>query len=168
MPSTCCYDHKPNLILLENELILCDKISWKSPKVLAELMRESFTPTACIARTLDTKAYLIMIKQPWRRFVLALSFSKSKLHLHYYNHSGGSISPPFYLQHDPQEFLFILTCVIFSPCSCIGFDDTIDILPKVPVPSPLLMPSSTSLAPMNRVPIVSSSPPSTLEIYGTI
>ena len=64
MPSTCCYDHKPNLILLENELILCDKISWKSPKVLAELMRESFTPTARIARTLDTKAYLIMIKQP--------------------------------------------------------------------------------------------------------
>ena len=168
MPSTYCYDRKPDLILLENELVPRDEISWKSPKVLAELMRESFTPTARIARTLDTKAYLIMIEQPWRRFVLTLSFSKFELHLHYYDHSGGSISPPFHLQCDPQEFLFILTCVIFSPHSCIGFDDTINILPKVPVPSPLLTPSSTSLAPTNHVPIVSSSPPSTQEIYGTI
>ncbi|KIM59395.1 hypothetical protein SCLCIDRAFT_27348 [Scleroderma citrinum Foug A] len=168
MPSTYRYDHKPDLVLLENELVPCNEILWKSPKVLAKLTRESFTPTARIARTLDTKAYLIMIEQPWRRFVLALSFSKFELRLHYYNCSGGSISPPFHLQHDPQEFLFILTCVVFSPHSCIGFDDTINILPKVPVPSPLSTPSSTFLAPTNRVPDVSSSPPSTQEIYGTI
>ncbi|KIM55112.1 hypothetical protein SCLCIDRAFT_30622 [Scleroderma citrinum Foug A] len=168
MPSTYRYDCKPDLVLLENELVPCDEILWKSPKVLAELMRESFTPTACIARTLDTKAYLIMIEQPWRRFVLTLSFSKFELCLHYYDCSGGSISPPFHLQRDPQEFLFILTCVVFGPRSCIGFDDTIDILPKVPVPSPLLTPSSTSLAPMNHIPVISSSPPSTQEIYGTI
>jgi len=168
MPSTYRYEHKPNLVLLENELLPCDEILWKSPKVLAELTRESFTPTARIARTLDTKAYLIMIKQPWRRFVLTLSFSRLKLHLHYYDHSGGSISPPFHLQHNLQEFLFILACVVFSPRSCIGFDNTIDIIAQVPVPFLLLVPSSTTIASMNHIPIASVSPPSTQEICGTI
>ena len=134
MPSAYRYERKPDLVLLENELLPRDEISWKSPKVLAELMRESFTPTAHIARTLDTKAYLVMIEQPWRRFVLTLSFSKLELRLHYYDCSGGSISPPFHLQRDPQEFLFILACVVFSPRSCIGFDDTIDIIAQVPIP----------------------------------
>ena len=128
MPSTYRYDCKPDLVLLENELLPHDEISWKSPKVLAKLTRESFTPTARIARTLDTKAYLVMIEQPWRRFILALSFSKLKLRLHFYDHSGGSISPLFHLQRDPQEFLFILTCVVFGPHPCTGFDDTIDII----------------------------------------
>lgn len=167
MPSAYNYNRKPDLILLENELVPHNKISWKSLKILAELMRESFTPTARIARTLDTKAYLIMIEQPWRRFVLALSFSKLKLRLHFYNHSGGSISPPFHLQRNPQEFLFILTCVVFSPCSCIGFDDTVNIIPKIPVPSPLLTKSSTNFPPVNCVSVPSLSS-STQEIYGTI
>ena len=166
MPSAYRYDHKPDLVLLENEVLPRDEISWKSPKVLAELTRESFTPTARIARTLDTKAYLIMIEQPWRRFVLALSFSKLELRLHYYDHSGGSISPPFHLQRDPQEFLFILACVIFGPRSCIGFDDTIDIIAQVPVPSPLSTPSSTIITSTN--PTTSLLPPSSPAIYGTI
>ena len=167
MPSAYNYDHKPDLILLKNELVPHDGILWKSPKILAELMRESFTPTAHIARTLDTKAYLIMIEQPWRRFVLALSFSKLELCLHFYDCSGGSISPPFHLQCDPQEFLFILTCVVFSPRSCIGFDDTVDIIPKVLIPSPLSTKSSMNLPPVNHVSVPSLSS-STQGIYGTI
>ena len=131
-------------------------------------MRESFTPTARIARTLDTKVYLIMIEQPWRRFVLALSFSRLELCLHYYDHSGGSISPPFHLQCDLQEFLFILACVIFGPHSCIGFDDTINLIAQVPVPSLLSVPSSTTIASMNHILVASLSPPSTQEICGTI
>ena len=168
MPSAYHYERKPDLVLLENELLPRDEISWKSPKVLAELTRESFTPTARIARTLDTKAYLVMIEQPWRRFVLALSFSKLELRLHYYDRSRGSISPPFHLQRDPQEFLFILACVVFGPRSCIGFDDTIDIIAQVPIPSPLSVPSSTTTALTNRVPITSLLPLSTQGIYGTI
>ena len=168
MPSAYHYKCKPDLILLENELLPRNEISWKSPKVLAKLTRELFTPTAHIARTLDTKAYLIMIKQPWRRFVLALSFSRLELHLHYYDRSGGSISPPFHLQCNPQEFLFILACVVFGPRSCIGFDDTINIIAQVPVPSPLLAPSLTTIASMNHIPVASLSPSSTQEICGTI
>ena len=168
IPSAYCYERKPDLVLLENELLPRDKISWKSPKVLAELTRESFIPTARIARTLDTRVYLVMIEQPWRRFVLALSFSKLELRLHYYDHSGGSISSPFHLQCDPQEFLFILACVVFGPRLCIGFDDTIDIIAQVPIPSPLSVPSSTTAALTNHVPITSLLPLSTQGIYGTI
>ena len=166
MPSTYHYDCKPDLVLLENELLSRDEISWKSPKVLAELMRESFTPTARIARTLDTKAYLVMIEQPWRRFIFALSFSKLELCLHFYDRSGGSICPPFHLQRDPQEFLFILTCVVFGPRPCIGFEDTIDIIAQVPVLSPHSAPAS--LASTNHDPVASLSSFSTQEICGTI
>jgi len=81
MLSTYHHKHKPDLVLLENKLLPCNEILWKSPKVLAELTRELFTPTACIARTLDTKAYLIMIESVFDHSIVNTTITMEEMSL---------------------------------------------------------------------------------------
>ena len=41
---------------------------------------------------MDTKAYLVLVDQPWRRFVLGFSIANSELRVHLDDHSGVAIS----------------------------------------------------------------------------
>ncbi|KAI5991758.1 hypothetical protein F5J12DRAFT_897447 [Pisolithus orientalis] len=79
---------------------------------------------------MDTKAYLTLIDQPWRCYVLGLSITDSKLlQLHFYNHSGGAISPSINIHTDAEVFIYIICAVAFGSHSTLGFDSTIEISP---------------------------------------
>ncbi|KAI6154776.1 hypothetical protein BKA82DRAFT_4010539 [Pisolithus tinctorius] len=112
MPS---YSQKPDLILVDNTPVSLDEITWLSPKVIAEYSKES---------------YLTLVDQPWRHYVLGLSITDSKLlQLHFYDHSGGAISPSINIHTDTEVFIYIVCAIAFSSCSTLGFDLTIEISP---------------------------------------
>ncbi|KAG2131762.1 hypothetical protein DEU56DRAFT_757461 [Suillus clintonianus] len=46
---------------------------WAGIKVVAEVTSSKYRPGKCAAKSLDTKAYIILKHQPWRRFTLMLS-----------------------------------------------------------------------------------------------
>ena len=56
---------------------------------------------------MDTKAYLIMVDQPWRCYVLGLSLANEEVCVHFYDHSGGAISPLFNIHAEPDIFLML-------------------------------------------------------------
>ena len=64
---------------------LTDCISWMSPKVLAECTNQAWKPSIPLVKTLHTKAYLVLLDQPWRRFVLAVSIVKQDIRVHFYD-----------------------------------------------------------------------------------
>ena len=127
------YHRKPDIILVEKSDQLNDSISWMSPKVIAEHTNQSFKPSLPLVKTIHTKAYLIFLDQPWRRFVLALSIAKKELRVHFYNRSGTSISPAFNIETDPGRLVAILASVMFGSQVCIGFDPTINVRPVRPL-----------------------------------
>ena len=67
MAGSTGYNQKPDLVLVSNMIMLRDEITWLSPKVIGEYSKESFQPASHIGRTMDMKAYLVMVDQPWRR-----------------------------------------------------------------------------------------------------
>jgi len=85
-----------------------------SPKVIAEYSSQGWTPSTRLAKTLHTKAYLVFLDQPWRRFVLGMSIAKQQMRMHFYDHSGCSISPPFDVHSDPAAFVAVLAAVMFG------------------------------------------------------
>ena len=123
------YQRKPDLVLVNSTIVPWDKITWLSPKVIGEYSRESFQPASRLGKTMDTKAYLVMVDQPWQHFVLGLSLANEELRVHFYDHLGGAISPSFNIHAEPNIFLFILSGVVFSIHLCIGFDMSIMITP---------------------------------------
>jgi len=129
MAGSTGYNRKPDLVLVSNTITSCNEITWLSPKVIGEYSKESFQPASHIRRTMDTKVYLVMVDQPWRRFVLGLSLANEELRVHFYDHSGGSISPPFNIHVEPDSFLYIVGGLVFGIHSCISFDMTIKISP---------------------------------------
>ena len=127
------YHHKPDIILVEKSDQLADSISWMSPKVLAEHTTQAFKLSMPLVKTIHTKAYLIFLDQPWRRFVLALSIVKQDLRVHFYDHSGASISPAFNIETSPGRLVAILASVMFGSRDSIGFDPTIIVRPTQPL-----------------------------------
>lgn len=91
LPASTAYPHMPDLVLIDNSAVSHDEITWLSPKVIAEYTKETFQPASRIGNTMDTKARLVLVDQPWRRFVLGLSIANSELRVHFYDHSGGAI-----------------------------------------------------------------------------
>ncbi|KAG1887558.1 uncharacterized protein F5891DRAFT_966720 [Suillus fuscotomentosus] len=83
--------------------------------------------------TLDTKAWLVFRDQPWRRFVLFLSFYNEyrELRVHFYDHSGGIVTLPVDIHREPDTFQYIMACIVFGRRDCIGFDLTITMNPKM-------------------------------------
>ena len=51
---------------------MVDEVTWLSPKIVREFTKELFQPAGHLGKTMDTKAYLMFVEQPWRRFVLGL------------------------------------------------------------------------------------------------
>ena len=141
--STCCmpgnidhagaYHHKFNVILIEKSDQLTNSISWMSLKVITEYMTQPFKPSMPLMKTLHTKAYLIFLDQPWRCFILALSIAKQELRVHFYDHSGTSISPTFNINTNPGCLVTILTSVMFGSWVSRGFDPTINVRPIQPL-----------------------------------
>ena len=124
------YIWKPDLNLINNSTLTVDEISWWSPKVLAEYTKESFQPTKCLRKTMDSKAYITFLEQPWRQFVLGLSICNGvKLRIHFYDKSGSAISLPFNIHTHPEWLIYILSAVTFGGHGCIGFDTTMEIKP---------------------------------------
>ena len=106
--------------------------------MVAELTNTIFSKARNAKNTLDSKAYLMMKHQPWRRFVLLLSFCYSyrELCVHIYDHSGSIVSPPFHIEKDKDTFLRIFSYIIFGNDECIGFDATTKIQHiRLPAPS---------------------------------
>ncbi|KAI5988228.1 hypothetical protein F5J12DRAFT_786919 [Pisolithus orientalis] len=102
------YSQKPNLILVDNTPVSLDKIMWLSPKVITKYSKESFKPASHLGKMMDTKAYLTLIDQPWKHYVLGLSITDSELlRLHFYDHSGGAISPSINIHTDTEVFIYI-------------------------------------------------------------
>ena len=129
MTGSTGYKQKPDLVLVSSVITSRGEVTWLSPKVVGEYSREPFQPASRIRKTMDTKAYLVMVEQPWRRFVLGLSLANDELRVHFYDRSGGSISPPFNIHAEPDSFLYILSGLVFGIRSCIGFDMSIKLTP---------------------------------------
>ncbi|KAG2746668.1 hypothetical protein P692DRAFT_201806973 [Suillus brevipes Sb2] len=103
------------------------------PVEIAELTTTSYTPSIPAGKTLDTKAWLIFREQPWRRFVLSLSFSNNynELCVHVHDHLGGIVTPEIHIHENPDAFKRIMACIVFGQRDCIGFDLTITINPRM-------------------------------------
>ncbi|KAF8436279.1 hypothetical protein L210DRAFT_3648035 [Boletus edulis BED1] len=129
LPGSTGYSRKPDLVLVDNDAMSHDEITWLSPKVIAEYTKETFQPASRIGKTMDTKAYLVLVDQPWRRFILGLSIANCDLRVHFYDHSGGAISPAFNIHADAQHFFFIIAALAFGCRASIGFDLTVEIHP---------------------------------------
>jgi hypothetical protein len=76
---------KPDVCLSEHT-----ELRWNTILVVAEFTTTSYTLSIPAGKTLDTKAWLIFREQPWRHFVLSLSFSNNyhELWVHLHDHSG--------------------------------------------------------------------------------
>ncbi|KAG2739035.1 hypothetical protein P692DRAFT_201730204 [Suillus brevipes Sb2] len=109
------------------------ELHWNTILIVAELTTTSYTPSIPAGKTLDTKAWLIFREQPWRHFVLSLSFSNNyrELRVHVHDHSGGIVTPEINIHENPDAFKYIMACIVFGRRDCIGFDLTITINPKM-------------------------------------
>ncbi|KAG1879922.1 hypothetical protein F4604DRAFT_1923142 [Suillus subluteus] len=114
---------KPDLVLSDHIIDL----GWNNILLCAELTFSDYSSAGCLGNSIDTKAYLLMREQPWWRFILFLSFSKSyhELHVHLYDRSGGLVSPTFNIDRDADAYLQILGAVVFGSSECLGYDQTI-------------------------------------------
>lgn len=115
---------KPDLTLLDDV-----EARWDTIKAVCELTSSAYKPSSTLAKTLDTKAYLLLKHQPWRRFALLISLCNGyrDLRVHLYDHSGGVVSPCTNIDQEPDRYLYILSCVVFGNLECIGYDTTISI-----------------------------------------
>lgn len=123
--------HKPDIIMSDEP-----NSGWAGIKVVTEVTKSKYRPGKCATKSLDTKAYIILKHQLWRRFILMLSLCNHyhELHVHIYNHSGSAVSPPFHIDRQKDKFLQILSSIVFGNDECIGFDTTMNIRQlKLPV-----------------------------------
>ncbi|KAG1867002.1 hypothetical protein C8R48DRAFT_772192 [Suillus tomentosus] len=122
---------KPDIVMSDEP-----NSGWAGIKVVAEVTKSKYRPGKHAAKSLDTKAYIILKHQPWRRFALMLSLCNHyrELRVHVYDHSGSAVSPPFHIDRQKDEFLQILSSIVFGNDECIGFDTTMNIRQlKLPV-----------------------------------
>lgn len=122
-----------DVIQRKPDLCLSNKVEleWSNILVVAELTQSHYSPAERAGKTLDTKAWLIFRQQPWRRFVLCLSFCKEyhELRVHIYDHSGGIVTRPVDIHQEPDKFRYIMACIVYGTRDCIGFDSTMFINP---------------------------------------
>jgi hypothetical protein len=120
-----------SLIQRKPDLCLSDDVTlqWNNILVVAEMTASTFSLSMPAVKTLDTKAYLVFREQPWRRFVLFLSFTHEhrELRVHLYDHSGGVVTPMIDIHKQPDAFKYVMASIVFGSRNCIGFDPTISI-----------------------------------------
>lgn len=129
---------KGEVIPRKPDIVMSDEPDpgWAGIKVVVEVTSGKYRPGKRAAKSLDTKAYIILKHQPWRRFALMLSLCHHhrELRVHVYDHSGSAVSPPFHIDRQKDKFLQILSAIVFGSDECIGFDTTMKIRQlKLPV-----------------------------------
>jgi len=65
MPSSTGVNRMPDLVLVDDAINCLDEVSWRSPKVIAEYLKESYRPQSRLGKAMDTKAWLVLVDQPW-------------------------------------------------------------------------------------------------------
>jgi hypothetical protein len=123
---------KPDITLLDDVVV-----RWDTIKTVCELTSQPYEPASTLAKSLDSKAYILLRRQPWRRFVLLLSLCNKyqELRVHLYDHSGGVVSPSIHIHRNPDKYLYILSCIIFGRIECLGYDPTITLYTKTIQPA---------------------------------
>ncbi|KAG1844885.1 hypothetical protein C8R48DRAFT_780103 [Suillus tomentosus] len=141
--------HKPDLALLDDVAARCDTI-----KAVCELTLQPYLPQSTVGKTINSKAYLLLRHQPWRRFVLLLSLTNGyhDLRVHMYDHSGGVVTPCVNIVSNPNLYLHILSCLVFGNLECIGYNPLIVIFMKTLQPAQLENTSPLSRLTTNRLP----------------
>ncbi|KAG1765881.1 hypothetical protein EV702DRAFT_1204407 [Suillus placidus] len=119
-------------IVQKTNLTLLDDLEarWDTIKVVCELTASPYLPSQTIAKTLNSKAYLLLKHQPWRCFALFISLCNGyrDLCVHLYDHSGGVVSLCTNIDKEPDKYLHIFSCIVFGNLECIGFDSTINMV----------------------------------------
>ncbi|KAG0691456.1 hypothetical protein DFH29DRAFT_1011142 [Suillus ampliporus] len=102
-----------------------------------ELTSQPYEPTSTLAKSLDSKVYILLRRQPWRHYVLLLSLCNKyhELCLHLYDHSGGVVTPSIHIHQDPDRYLYVMSCVVFSHLECLRYDPTITLYTKMIQPT---------------------------------
>ncbi|KAG1896848.1 uncharacterized protein F5891DRAFT_983078 [Suillus fuscotomentosus] len=116
---------KPDLTLLDDI-----EARWDTIKAICELTSSAYLPSHPLAKTLDTKAYLLLKHQLWRHFALLVSICNEyrELHIHLYDHLGGVVSPCTHIDRELDKYLWIFSSIVFGNLECIRLNPTITIL----------------------------------------
>ncbi|KAG1905173.1 uncharacterized protein F5891DRAFT_1183111 [Suillus fuscotomentosus] len=116
---------KPDLTLLDDI-----EARWDTIKAICELTSSAYLPSHPLAKTLDTKAYLLLKHQLWRHFALLVSICNGyrELRIHLYDHSGGVVSPCTHINRELDKYLWIFSSIVFGNLECIRLNPTITIL----------------------------------------
>ncbi|KAG0693675.1 hypothetical protein DFH29DRAFT_881277 [Suillus ampliporus] len=120
---------KPDLALLDDMTA-----RWDTIKAVCKLTSQLYLPQSTVGKTIDSKAYLLLRRQPWRRFVLLLSLT-NKYH---------DLNLNFYL--------YVLSCLVFGNPECIGYDPLILIFTKTLRPAQLECSPTFLRATTNKLP----------------
>ena len=119
------WSRKPDLILLEGRDD--GPVTWKNLKALGEFTHSTLAANKTLIKTLNTKAYLLLSSQPWRRYVLAISFADFHMRVHFYDRSGAQVSSTLNFHRDFQRVAEIIHAFTYANRDLLGYDPTIDI-----------------------------------------
>lgn len=119
------WSRKPDLILLKG--LESSPVMWKSLKALGEFTFSTLAANKTLVKMLNTKAYLLLSSQPWRCYVLAISFTDFQMQLHFYNCSGAQVSSPINFHRDFQCVAKVIHAFAYADKDLLGYDPTIDI-----------------------------------------
>ncbi|KAG1875995.1 hypothetical protein C8R48DRAFT_768838 [Suillus tomentosus] len=89
-----------------------------------------YKPAMQLGKAADIHAYLMMGKQPWRRFVLILSVTNAYRHLRVlmYNRSDGAVSTHFDIYQQLNLFSHIIAAINFGSLECVAYDSTVSFM----------------------------------------
>ncbi|KAG2073315.1 hypothetical protein BDR04DRAFT_1116448 [Suillus decipiens] len=129
---------KPDLVL-SNDV----KPKWGNIHICAELTYSQYKPAQRIVKAADTQAYLLLSNQPWRHFMLILSFTHQycKLRVLLYDHAG-VVTPCITIHQNLNAFAQIIAAVAFGNPECIRLLGVLPFLPNMTGPDATF--SSTS------------------------
>ena len=129
------WSRKPDLILLEGSQD-GTPITWRSPRAIGEFTHSKLAANITLIKTLNTKAYLLLSSQPWRHYVLGLSFANFQMRIHFFDRSGAQISSPLNFHRDFQVVADIIHMFAHADRALLGYDPTIDMycIPSIPKP----------------------------------
>jgi hypothetical protein len=133
------WNRKPDLVLLECVGDCRDSITWKNLQAIGELTSSDLKQNKTLISSLNTKAYILLCSQPWRRYVLAFSLADDELQIHLFDRSGVVVSPPIKLHANVSETCQIVYTFARANPVVLGFDPMVRIFD-----SHILRPPSSS------------------------
>jgi hypothetical protein len=122
---------KPDIVLLDQEVMLHNKITWADVLTGVEITDTDFSKDAPVYIGLATKAYLMMREQPWRRFVVMFSIAAKHLRAHYFDRSGLIITHPIQIDKKPLRLVDMLNTMTLGKRETLGFDPTMHMCSKM-------------------------------------